>query len=126
LHEALDITIQFAKWLNSYIDRTKLWQRLKDLNDTNAKTQIASATLTLLADSLFILSHLLYPFMPSISLQTLQQLSLPIQLESDLILLTTLELFISILNIANILKSAKKIRLFNRVTEIDINFIPAS
>jgi len=125
LHKALDITVQFAKWLNSYIDRTKLWQRLKDLNDTNAKIRIASVTLTLLADGLFILSYLLYPFMPSISLQALQQLSLPIQSESDLILLTKLEPF-SILSIVNILKPAKKIRLFNRITETDMDFIPAS
>jgi len=126
LHKALDITVQFAKWLNSYIDRTKLWQRLKDLSNTNTKIQIASATLTLLADGLFILSHLLYPFMPSASLQALQQLSLSIQLESDLIRLTKLEPFISILSIANILKPAKKIRLFNRITETDIDFIPVS
>jgi len=125
LHKALDITVQFAKWLNSYIDRTKLWQRLKDLNDTDAKIQIASATLTLLADGLFILSHLLYPFMPSTSLQAFQQLSLPIQSESNLIRLTKLEPF-SILSITNILKPAKKIKLFNRITETDIDFIPVS
>ena len=125
MHKALDITVQFAKWLNSYIDRTKLWQRLKDLNDTNAKIRIASVTLTLLADGLFILSHLLYPFMPSTSLQAFQQLSLPIQSESNLIRLTKLEPF-SILSITNILKPAKKIKLFNRITETDIDFIPVS
>ncbi|RTZ69313.1 MAG: methionine--tRNA ligase subunit beta, partial [Aquificaceae bacterium] len=108
-HKALEETLRLAEFLNRYIDQTKPWELNKE-----GKTETLKGVLYLLTDGLRILTHLLFPFMPTSMEKALKMLGL--------------EEFENLgglkpLSLKTPHRVGKKENLFRRITEEDLTFI---
>jgi len=108
-HKALEEVLKLAEYLNRFIDQTKPWELYKNQDLERLKTVLYIA-LTGLA----VITHLLYPFMPTTMEKALKMVSLE-KLES----FNRLGAFV----LKTPLKVGKKENLFRRITEDDLTFI---
>ena len=108
-HKALEETLRLAEFLNRYIDQTKPWELNKE-----GKTETLKGVLYLLTDGLRILTHLLFPFMPTSMEKALKMLGLE-EFEN----LGSLKP----LSLKTPHRVGKKENLFRRITEEDLTFI---
>jgi len=108
-HKALEEVLKLAEYLNRFIDQTKPWELYKNQDLKRLKTVLYIA-LTGLA----VITHLLYPFMPTTMEKALKMVGLE-KLES----FDRLTAFV----LKTPLKVGKKENLFRRITEKDLTFI---
>jgi len=108
-HKALEETLRFAEFLNRYIDLTKPWELNKE-----GKKEILKGVLYLLTDGLRILTHLLFPFIPTSMERALKVVGLE-----------GLQNFTGLkpLSLKTPHRVGKKENLFRRITEKDLTFI---
>jgi len=108
-HKALEEVLKLAEYLNRFIDQTKPWELYKNKDLDRLKTVLYIAL-----NGLAVITHLLYPFMPTTMEKALKMVGLE-KLES----FDKLNAFV----LKTPLKVGKKENLFRRITEEDLTFI---
>ncbi len=109
-HKALEEILKLAEFLNGYIDKEKPWQLFK-----KGEAVRLNSVLYTLVSGLRILSHLLYPFMPSTMEKALKEV-LNLDGFTDLYDLEPYQIELPH-------RVGKKLNLFRRITEKDLTFI---
>ncbi len=108
-HKALEEVLKLAEYLNRFIDQTKPWELYKNKDLKRLKTVLYIAL-----NGLAVITHLLYPFMPTTMEKALKMVGLEKFETFD-----RLNAFV----LKTPLKVGKKENLFRRITEDDLTFI---
>ncbi|NPB05950.1 MAG: methionine--tRNA ligase [Aquificae bacterium] len=109
-HKALEEVLKLAEFLNRFIDQTKPWELHKE-----GKTLELNQVLYTAVSGLRILSHFLYPFMPTTMERALKEV-LNVEEFTDLFSLEPYQLPLPH-------RVGQKVNLFRRITEKDLDFI---
>jgi len=108
-HKGLEIILEAISTYNKFIDQTKPWELYKNQDLERLKTVLYIAL-----NGLAVITHLLYPFMPTTMEKALKMVGLE-KLES----FNRLGAFV----LKTPLKVGRKENLFRRITEDDLTFI---
>ncbi len=108
-HKTLEEVLRLSEFLNRYVDYTKPWELKKENREETLK-----GVLYLLLDGLRVITHLLYPFMPTAMERALKMVGLEgfENLEG-----------LKPLTLKTPHRVGKKENLFRRITEEDLTFI---